>query len=130
MESERLKGVKVHFVGNQDDVARWYSAADVVAVPSYTESFGLVAVEAMVCAKPLVASNIEGLAEIVEDGVNGLLFPPGNAAELANAILRLIRSPEYSRELGENAKRTVLDRFTLERMIDGWIDCYRRILGR
>jgi glycosyltransferase involved in cell wall biosynthesis len=75
----------VHFVGNQppDRIPLWMAAADVVVVPSLAEGFGLVAVEAMACGRPVIASNTGGLAELINPGVNGALVEPGNALELS-----------------------------------------------
>jgi glycosyltransferase involved in cell wall biosynthesis len=127
-ESSRFENFKTHFVGNQNDVAVWFSVADVIAMPSYFESFGLVAVEAMVCGKALVASDIEGPAEIVENGKSGILVPPGDPHELANAILKVLDDPEYAMELGRNARLRALKDFSIEQMVDGWIACYNHVL--
>jgi glycosyltransferase involved in cell wall biosynthesis len=129
-ESERFPSFRTHFVGHQEDVALWYSLADAVAMPSYFEPFGLVAVEAMICGKPLVASNVEGPAEIVENGISGILVPPKDAAALADALVKVFDSPEWAREIGENARKRVLETFTMETMVESWIDCYKSVLDR
>ncbi len=77
----------------QDDLVRWYSAADVVAVPSYNESFGLVAVEAQAAGTPVVAAAVGGLATAVRDGVSGLLVDGHDAEEWADALQRVLREP-------------------------------------
>ena len=129
-ESSKFVEFKTHFVGHQDDVAQYYSAADVVAMPSYFEPFGLVAVEAMVCGKALVASNVEGPAEIIENGISGILVPPKDAAALSDALVKVFDSPEWAREIGENARKRVLEKFTMETMVESWIDCYKSVLDR
>ncbi len=113
-----------HFVGFQSDVSLWFSVGDVVAMPSHHEAFGLSAVEAMFCEKPLVASRVGGLTEIIEDGVSGILVPPKDEKALAEAILKVLESPDLSRHLGENARRRVSEKFSMETMVDGWIECY------
>ncbi|OGN82657.1 MAG: hypothetical protein A2082_01560, partial [Chloroflexi bacterium GWC2_70_10] len=82
----------VDFIGSIDQprLALWYSAADLCAVPSLTESFGLVALEAMACGTPVVATRVGGLQTVVEDGESGLLVPPGDHAALAEAIEQVL----------------------------------------
>ncbi|MEO7539942.1 MAG: glycosyltransferase family 4 protein [Pyrinomonadaceae bacterium] len=120
---------KIHFVGHKDDVALYYAAADVVANPSYHESFGLAAVEAMSCGKAVVASDIEGLAEIIENGTSGLLVPAGDASALADAILSVFDDAEFGARLGENARARVGQKFTMDKMVGSWIECYKAILS-
>ena len=87
-----------------DEVAGWLSAADLIVHPATgSEPFGMVVAEAMAVGRAVVASNIAGPAEIIQDGVNGLLIPPGDAASLSNAIEELLASPEYLQSLGEAA---------------------------
>jgi glycosyltransferase involved in cell wall biosynthesis len=81
------------------EVADWFRAADVVVVPSRREPLGLAAVEALACGTPVVASNTGGLREVVRDGENGLLIPPGDPGALAAALLRLL-DPERRARLG------------------------------
>jgi glycosyltransferase involved in cell wall biosynthesis len=83
-----------------DEVASWLQAADVVIVPSRREGLGLVAVEALACGIPVVASAVGGLLEVVRDGENGLLVPPGDPAAVAAALDRLA-DPELRAGLGE-----------------------------
>ena len=117
---------QIHFVGHQSEVASWYALADVVAVPSYTESFGLVAIEAMAAAKPVVVSDIEGLSEVVDDGISGYLVPARDADALADRLVEILESVVLAESLSLGAHRRFLERFTIERMVDGWIDCYTR----
>lgn len=127
-EAARSAPAVVHFVGHQKDVAPWFSMADVVAMPTFVEAFGLVAVEALSCARPLVASRVGGLVEIVEDGVSGLLVEPRSPEALAAGLLRVLRSPELAERLG----RAGLERsrlFSMESMVDGWRACYEDVLA-
>lgn len=117
-----------HFAGFQSDVALWFAIGDAVAMPSHHEAFGLSAVEAMSCGKPLVASAVGGLTEIIESGKSGVLVPPQDAEAFAEAILKILQSPELARQLGENARQLVAEKFTMEKMVDGWIDCYNFVL--
>ncbi len=83
---------KVDFVGSQEQqrLAVYYNAADVCAVPSLTESFGLVALEAMACGTPVVGTRVGGLQTVIENDVSGLLVPAGDAVALAEAMARML----------------------------------------
>jgi glycosyltransferase involved in cell wall biosynthesis len=124
-EDERLT---VHFAGHQDDVALWFASADVNLMPSYAEPFGLVAVEAMSSGRPLVASAVDGLLEIVEDGVSGLLVPPHDSDALAAAIKRTLNDRQLATHLASGGAERVATAFTIEKMVGGWVDCYNLLL--
>jgi len=125
----KLENVKVHFSGHREEIGPWFAIGNLVAVPSYIEPFGLVAAEAMSLGLPVIASDVGGLAEIVEDGISGILAPPKNANALAAAIENVLNDPELACELGENGRRRVLEKFTMEKMVDRWIECYQLALG-
>ncbi len=88
----------------QGDLVRWYAAADVVAVPSYSESFGLVAVEAQAVGTPVVAAAVGGLATVVRDGVSGLLVEGHDAGRWATALERIVGDQAYADRLGAGAR--------------------------
>jgi D-inositol-3-phosphate glycosyltransferase len=102
-----LEGV-VTFLGSQtqDALPLYYSAAQVVVVPSRYESFGLVALEAMACGTPVIASNVGGLADLVRDGRTGYLVPDGDAAALAAKLLPLLGDPGLRATLGAHGVAT------------------------
>jgi D-inositol-3-phosphate glycosyltransferase len=77
----------------QPDLAKWYAAATVVAVPSYNESFGLVAVEAQACGTPVLAAAVGGLTTAVRDGVSGLLLDDHDSTTWAHALRRVVDDP-------------------------------------
>jgi len=98
----------VAFVGSraQDKLAYYYSAAEVCVVPSYYESFGLVALEAMACGTPVIASRVGGLQHTVEDGVTGFLVPAGDPQALAQKLRMVLCDAELRQRLGANAQRS------------------------
>jgi glycosyltransferase involved in cell wall biosynthesis len=108
----------VHFLGYVVPVQRAIEDAAIVVVPSMGEGFGMVALEAMERARPVIAAEIGGLGELVEDGVTGLLVPPGEAEPLAQAILRLGSDLTLAREMGAAGRARALDQFLQERCTD------------
>jgi glycogen(starch) synthase len=98
------------------DVGAVYARATVVAVPSrYPEPFGLVAVEAALAERPVVASAVGGLPEVIADGVTGLLVPPDDPAALAAGLGRVLREPAYAHELAAAGRTRALERFGMSR---------------
>jgi D-inositol-3-phosphate glycosyltransferase len=106
----------------------FYSIADVCVVPSLYESFGLVAVEAMSCGTPVIASKVGGLAHTVRDGYSGLHFLPGRSDHLAKAILKLITDSQRMEEIGVNARLRTAREFGLERTVKQIKSLYELLL--
>jgi glycosyltransferase involved in cell wall biosynthesis len=122
-------GASVVFTGRREDVPAVAAALDVAVLPSYREALGLVILEAMALGRPVVASDVGGIPELVEDGVTGLLVPPRDPASLADAVVRLLTDHSFADTLARNGYRLVRERFCLERMVgaiellyqDGWV---------
>jgi D-inositol-3-phosphate glycosyltransferase len=116
------------FLGSQpqDQLPIFYSAADVVAVPSLYESFGLVAVEAMACGAPVVASRSGGLRFTVEDGLNGFLVPVGDCQRLARLIGRVLADEPLRRRLSIGALNSA-DRFAWPSVATSILHVYQRL---
>lgn len=109
---------KMRIFSYREDINKVYSASDIVVVPSTEpESFGLVAIEAMACGKPVIASAHGGLLDIVDDGVTGLLVKPADKGDLANAIIKLIRDQALRRKLGNSGLERQHRLFSEERYI-------------
>ncbi|GAA4975021.1 D-inositol-3-phosphate glycosyltransferase [Nonomuraea thailandensis] len=88
----------------QEELADWYRAADVTVVPSYSESFGLVALESQACGTPVAAAAVGGLRTAVRDGVSGLLVDGHDPAEWAQALRRFVTAPLWRDQLSEGAR--------------------------
>lgn len=121
-------GDRVHFTGHQPDVYPWFDALDVVVHASFGEPFGLVLVEAMALGKVLVAAASGGPLEIVEDGVSGLLVPPGRPEDLARAVARVLGDSSLAAALRSGA-RARAPMFSEERMTAAYADVLREVLS-
>jgi glycosyltransferase involved in cell wall biosynthesis len=108
----------LRFLGYVAPVQRAIEAAAIVVVPSMGEGFGMVALEAMERARPVIAAEIGGLGELVEEGVTGLLVPPGEAEPLEEAIVRLAGDLELAACMGEAGRRRALEQFLQDRCTD------------
>jgi D-inositol-3-phosphate glycosyltransferase len=95
----------VKFMGKrpQHVLPYYYSAADVVVVPSHYESFGMVALEAMACGTPVIASQVGGLAYLVQDGVTGYHIPDKDPVALSNCLMLLLNNHKLNEKLGKQA---------------------------
>lgn len=115
--------------GELDALYRW---ADLLVLPSLvdrggdTEGLGMVLLEALSYGRPVVASAVGGITDIVQDGETGLLVPPGDPHALAQAILRLFQDPAWARELAEQGWTTNRERFDWERVADAYAALYRQ----
>jgi len=118
---------QVLFLGRRSDVPRLMAAADVFAMPSIDEPFGLVYLEAMAMERPVVALTNGGTPEVVVNGVTGLLSEPGDMDALAGNLLRLLRDPSLRRRMGEHGRRRVEEHFTADRMAADAAQVYRLV---
>jgi D-inositol-3-phosphate glycosyltransferase len=107
-----------------DELAALYRAADLVAVPSHNESFGLVALEAQACGTPVVAAAVGGLVTAVRDGVSGVLVDGHDPQDWARVLDKLLAAPGYRRELAEGAVAHAAD-FSWDRTAEGLLRVYR-----
>ncbi|HXE55508.1 MAG TPA: glycosyltransferase family 4 protein, partial [Tepidisphaeraceae bacterium] len=89
-----------------------------LVLPSSSEGFGLVLIEAMAAGVPVIGTNVPGIRDVIRDGQNGLLVPPFSPVALADAIRRVIERPELRRELVEQATRDVRERFSWSRVLE------------
>lgn len=109
----------IRLTGYQDDAADVLGAADVAVVPSvWAEAFGLAALEPMSRGVPVVASRVGGIPEVVRDGVDGLLVPPGDEVALADALGSILTDEDRRARMGADARRRARDTFSREEQLD------------
>jgi glycosyltransferase involved in cell wall biosynthesis len=113
----------------QRELGAYYVRAAVVACPSRREGYGVVAREAMAYGRPVVATAVGGLADAVEDGVTGIVVPPGDPAALRAAIERLLGDPELRRRRGRAARDLAREEFSWERATATTIAAYEAATG-
>jgi len=117
-------GLDVRFTGFRPDVARCLAAADVSVLPSLHEGLGVAALEAMAAGRPVVASRVGGLAEVVVDGETGALVPPRDAHALAEALRALAASADARSRMGAAGAARVRAHFSAAAMAEGTLACY------
>lgn len=120
----------VPFTRDSARMASYYQAADLYVHPARAENLPLAIIEAMACRTPVVASNVGGIPEIIEDGHTGLLFQPADAAALASAIAALLASDARRETMSEAGLRSVAARFTLGMQVDAYLSWYQDLLER
>jgi D-inositol-3-phosphate glycosyltransferase len=111
----------------QDTLPYYYAAADVLVMPSHYESFGLVALEAMACGTPVIASRVGGLPYNVLDGITGILVPDRDPVALGQEIMRLLSDSDLHRRLGEGAAR-VARTYSWDKITEQVLDVYRQVI--
>lgn len=122
-----LEGL-TRFLGYQTDIFPFLHAMDCVVLPSIMEGFGFVLVEAMAVGKPVIASRVGGIPEIVEDGVTGILVDPRDSRSLAKQIVLLLQDPQRRLTMGRAGKRRVQEHFTRKRMNEQLCEVYGELL--
>ena len=122
---------RVDFLGSvaHHELPYFYSAADVCVMPSYSESFGLVALEAQACARPVVCSDVAGLRSVVRDDVSGYLIEAHDPAMYAERIGRLLDNPELAQQMGRRG-RLLSQRFSWTRTADRLQDMFEGVAER
>src|SRR5438034_9686818 len=138
-EKERLKAVasalgvrdRVDFLGSvaHHELPYFYAAADVCVMPSYSESFGLVGLEAQACGRPVVGSDVAGLRSVVRDDVSGYLIDGHEPATYAERIGRLLDDPELAQQMGRRG-RLLAQRFSWTRTADRLQVLFERLAER
>jgi glycosyltransferase involved in cell wall biosynthesis len=119
---------RVHVLGPRRDVPALMHALDAFAMPSIWEGFGLVLLEAMAAARPIVASRVATIPEVVADLETGFLVPAGDEVALADALARLADEPELARAMGEAGRARLQRQFSIDKMVGDTELLYRELI--
>ncbi len=117
------------FIGYQRDVSAYYAFMDALLLPSGNEGTPVVAIEALAAERPVVATRVGGVEDVVSDGVDGILCPVGDTEALADALERLARDPALRAEMGRVGRERVVPRYRVSRLIDDVDALYRELLA-
>lgn len=127
--AERSWQDRVVFAGFRQDLERVLPSLDLLLHPALMEGLGVALLEAAACGLAIVASRVGGIPEIVRDGSNGVLIPPGDAAALASAVNALLDDPQRRALYGARGRQRVLEEFSVPAMVAGNYRVYREVLG-
>ena len=117
----------IHFLGIREDVPSLLASSDLFVLPSLSEGMSNVLLEAMACGLPIVATAVGGNSDLIRDRYNGLLIPPRNPTGLQNALLELLKNDRLAQTLGNAARRTVEEHYSMERIADDYVSLYNRL---
>ncbi|HEY8910286.1 MAG TPA: N-acetyl-alpha-D-glucosaminyl L-malate synthase BshA [Desulfosporosinus sp.] len=121
---------KVQFLGKQESVQEILQMVDVFLLPSEQESFGLVALEAMACGVPVVASRVGGLPEVVQHGKTGFLAEVGDVQGMSEGVLKLLTNDSRYKDFSEQAVIWARKAFSVERAVDGYESVYQDLVDQ
>lgn len=130
-QAASLPPSSVRFLGFVTDISRIMAACDALVfptLPTLAEGFGLAALEAMAAAKPVLATNIASLPEVITDGYTGLLVQPGDVGALASALTELAGEPDRAAAMGALGRRHARERFSIDRMVRRTLSVYHEVL--
>lgn len=120
---------RVRLLGQWDSIPDLLAASDVFVLPSRWEGLPMALLEGMMAGLPVIAAQVEGVEEVVQPGEHGLLVPLESPAELAQAILQLLGSPEDRKRMGKAARERVLNSYTTDRMCKAYLQVIEKSLG-
>jgi glycosyltransferase involved in cell wall biosynthesis len=117
------------FLGYQEDVAPFYSAFDALILPSSNEGTPVSAIEALAAGRPVVATRVGGVPDVVRDGEDGFLVDAGDTDELADRLEQLARDPALRERMGKQGRERVLPRYAVDRLVQDVDELYRSLLS-
>ena len=118
----------IRFTGYVDDPSKYIDLANFLVLPSISEEFGLVLLEAMRGSKAVVATKVGGIPEVVKHDETGILVEPKNSGQLARAMLKLLQDPKKCDYMGRRGRERLLQRFNLKQMVRGVESVYFDVL--
>jgi glycosyltransferase involved in cell wall biosynthesis len=132
---ERLSGSlgiadRVQFLGERNDVDAILPSFSIFILPSLVEGMSMALLEAMAAARPIVATAVGGNLDLIRDGENGLLVRPGAPEEMAHAAIKLLKNPQWAKQLGLTAQKSVRDHHSADSMVRRLEEIYRELLQR
>ena len=132
IQQVRDLGLEDHvlFLGKRDSLAEFYNISDIKILLSEKEAFGLVLLEAMACGVPVIGSNIGGMSEIIEPGVNGYLVELGDTKQAAEYAIEMMSDENKLEELRQGALKTVAERFHSSKILKHYEGLYERLLAK
>jgi glycosyltransferase involved in cell wall biosynthesis len=117
------------FLGYQEDVAPYYAAFDALVLPSSNEGTPVSAIEALAAGRPVVATRVGGVPDVVQEGKDGFLVEPGATDDLADRLAQLARDPQLRERMGKAGRERVLPRYAVDRLVDDVDRLYRALLS-
>lgn len=118
-KAEKLKE-RIKFLGEINNARELLNIFDIFVLPSLSEGMPIAVLEAMATGLPVVATNVGGVSEVVEDSQTGFLVPSGNSNIMAEAIIKILNNPELAKTMGEEGKKRVKEKFSLEKMVNDY----------
>ena len=130
LAAELGRAERVHFIGWTDDLQRFYATIDVFALTSLNEGTPVAGIEAMAAGKPVVATAVGGVPDVVDSGTTGTLIPPGSADAFSRSLVDLARRPDERRRMGAAGRERAGSRYSHVRLVDDVERLYMRELRR
>jgi glycosyltransferase involved in cell wall biosynthesis len=127
---EKAGSLPFTFTGIRSDMPRLYSAMDVFVLPSLNEGLPMVLLEAMASKKPVIATRVGNIPEVLAEGVNGILIRAGREDDLAGAILELLKDEKKQKQLGASGYRKVIRDYSSAKMAEHYMKAYKTILEK
>ena len=115
------------FLGKREDIASLLLESDIFVLPTLSEGMSNVLLEAMSCGLPVVTTSVGGNCDLISNGHNGILVPPGDSDALGEALMEILQNTALAQQLGDEARRTVQNHYSLEAISDSYLALYNKI---